>query len=58
MIGKVLVLSFEIIGIAIGSFILGVIILGVLIFADRGEENEQEEKWWRLDKTSVVQKIQ
>ena len=44
MIGKILVLSFEIIGIAIGSFILGIIILGVLIFADRGEENEQEEK--------------
>ena len=44
MIGKILVLSFEIIGIAIGSFILGVIILGVLIFADRGEENEREEK--------------
>ena len=44
MIGKVLVLSLEIIGIAIGSFILGMIILGVLIFADRGEESEQEEK--------------
>ena len=44
MIGKVLMLSLEIIGIAIGSFILGVIILGVLIFADKGEEVEQEEK--------------
>ena len=44
MIGKVLMISFEIIGIAIGSFILGVIILGVLIFADKGEENEREEK--------------
>ena len=44
MIGKVIVLSLEIIGIAIGSLILGLIILGVLIFADKGEENEQEEK--------------
>ena len=48
MIGEVLVLSLvlflEIIRIAIGSFILGVIISGVLIFADKGEENEQEEK--------------
>ena len=44
MIVKVLVLYFEITGIAIVSFILGVIILGVLIFADKGEENEQEEK--------------
>ena len=44
MIGKVIVLSLEIIGIAIVSFILGVIILGVLIFADKGEESEQEEK--------------
>lgn len=42
MIGKVLVLFFEIIGIAIGLFILGMIILGVLIFADKGEENGQE----------------
>jgi hypothetical protein len=44
MIGRILVLSFEIIGIAIGSFILGVIILGVLIFADRRTKDEQEEK--------------
>ena len=44
MIGKVIVLSLKIIGIAIGSLILGLIILGVLIFADKGEENEQEEK--------------
>ena len=44
MIGEVLVLSLEIIGIAIGSFILGIIILRVLIFADRAEESEQEEK--------------
>lgn len=47
MIGKILMLSLEIIGIAIGSFILGIIILGVLIFADKadkGEEIEQEEK--------------
>ena len=34
MIGKVLMIS----------FILGLIILGVLIFADKGEENEREEK--------------
>ena len=44
MIGKVLMISFEIIGISIGSFILGLIILGVLIFSDKGEENEREEK--------------
>ena len=40
MVGKVLMLSFEIIGVAIVLFILGVIILGVLLFADR-EESEQ-----------------
>ena len=44
IIGIVLMLSLEIIGITIGSFILDVIILGVLIFAYKGEENEQEEK--------------
>ena len=42
VLGIVLVLFFEIIGIAIGLFILGMIILGVLIFADKGEENGQE----------------
>ena len=44
MIGKVLMLSLEIIGIAIGSFILGVIILGVLIFADKADKGEENEK--------------
>lgn len=42
VLGIVLVLFFEIIGIAIGLFILEMIILGVLIFADKGEENGQE----------------